>query len=231
MQYFTRETDLSIRKFLETEDISEKHRVFNDEIRPAFEKLIENLIYVYGFYTIDDVETLKRECLANLYEMLPKFDVDRGAKGFSYFNVVAKNWFIQRMREKSKRVRLESDLLCGLDNHVVRNDPNLILASYEDDIQRREFWVAFYSEIEAWRKKFTKKTEQQVLEAVIYLMRNSDRVSIYTKKAVYLYIREMTGLNTKQIIINLKKMRNLFLMWRESYLNGEVEQWEGQQLN
>ena len=99
-QYFTKETDEYIKRFLKSDDVEEKHVIFNEGIRPAFEKLIENLIYVYKFFNLDDVEILKKDCLANLYQMLPKFDPDKGSKGFSYFNVVAKNWFIQKTREK-----------------------------------------------------------------------------------------------------------------------------------
>lgn len=231
--YFTKDTDDNIRIFIESPDIVEKHFVFDTMIRPAFEKLIENLIYVYGFYTLDDVETLKRDCLTNLYEMLPKFDCDKGTKGFSYFNVVAKNWFIQKTRERNKRVRLESDLHCNIDTTIAKSDPNLILSSFEHNIEQKEFWIAFYREIESWRKKFSKKTELQVLEAVIFLMKNSDRVSIYSKKAVYLYIREMTGLNTKQVIINLKKMKELFVSWKDNWLDtgDSEEEWKSDLAN
>jgi hypothetical protein len=224
-QYFTKQTDEYLAKFINTTVVEEKHEVFDVHIRPAFEKLVENLIYVYGFFSIDDVETLKKDCLANLYEMIPKFDPNKGTKGFSYFNVIAKNWFIQKTREKNKRNRLESDLYYDLDHEMVRSDPNFTLSPHEDKVEEREFWVAFYKELESWRKKLTKKTETQVLEAVIFLMRNSDLVTIYNKKAVYLYLREMTGLNTKQVVVNLKKIKGLFNEWKDRYLStGESEE-------
>jgi hypothetical protein len=217
-QYFTKETDKYLAKFLETTVVEEKHEIFDVHIRPAFEKLVENLIYVYGFYSIDDVETLKKDCLANLYEMIPKFKPSPTTKGFSYFNVIAKNWFIQKTREKNKRNRLESDLYYDLDHEAVRSDPNFSMSPHEDLVLGREYWIAFYHELESWRKKLTKKTETQVLEAVIFLMRNSDLVTIYNKKAVYLYLREMTGLNTKQVVVNLKKIKGLFNSWKDRYL-------------
>ena len=229
-QYFTKQTDEYLAKFINSTVVEEKHELFDVHIRPAFEKLVENLIYVYGFFSIDDVETLKKDCLANLYEMIPKFDPTKGAKGFSYFNVIAKNWFIQKTREKNKRNRLESDLYYDLDHEAVRSDPNFTMSPHEDKVEEREFWVAFYKELESWRKKLTKKTETQVLEAVIFLMRNSDLVTIYNKKAVYLYLREMTGLNTKQVVVNLKKIKGLFNAWKDRYLTtGESEEWQSNQ--
>lgn len=216
-QYFTRDTDKAIAGFLASADKEERHRLFQEEIRPAFEKLIENLIFVYSFFKIDDVETLKRECLTHLYEMIPKYNPDRGTKGFSYFNVVAKNWFIARTREKNKRNKLESELFYDLDHEVVRSDPSFMISPHEALLEEREMWAKFYEELDSWRDVLTKKSERQVLEAVIILMKNSDCVSIYNKKAVYLYLRELTGLNTKQVVINLKKIKSLYARWRDEY--------------
>ena len=217
--YFTKETDGYIRKFLKTDVPEKKHELFNEGIRPAFEKLIENLIYVYKFFTIDDVDTLKQDCLANLYEMLPKFDPEKGTKGFSYFNVVAKNWFIQKTRERAKKNRIERELHVGVDSDSVRNNPSMVYAPHEDEVIEREFWKSFFTELDFWRAKLTKKNERKVLEAVIFLMSNPDLVTIYNKKAVYLYLREMTGLNEKQVAMNLKKMRELYAKWKSRYFN------------
>lgn len=222
--YFTKETDRYLQKFLDATEDAEKHQHFDQHIRPAFEKLIENLIYVYGFYNIDDVDTLKKDCLTNLYEMIPKYNASKGAKGFSYFNVIAKNWFIQKTRERSKRNRLESELHYDLDHEIARNDSSFTTTPHEDELEEREFWSKFYQEMEFWRDRLTKKTEKQVLEAVIFIMKNPDLVSIYNKKAVYLYLREITGLNTKQVVVNLKKIKSLYLKWREEYLSGDADQ-------
>ena len=220
--YFTSDTDVCIQRFIESSTDTEKHQIFNDGIRPAFEKLIENLIYVYGFYTIDDVETLKRDCLTNLYEMIPKYNIEKSTKAFSYFNVIAKNWFIQKARELSKRGKLESDLCYGLDHEIVKQDPNYMVSPHETKCEEVEFWVKFYEEMDGWRDDLPKKVERTVLEAVIFLMRNSELVSIYNKKAVYLYLRELTGLNTKQVVMNLKKIKMLYVKWRMKYADGDI---------
>lgn len=217
MQYFTKETDKALAEFLKSENTAEKHEIFDKRIRPAFEKLIENQIYVYRFFQIDDVETLKKECLTNLYEMIPKFKPELGTKGFSYFNVICKNWFIQKSREKSKKARNESELYYDLDHEHVKSDPAFSVSPYEDQVTERERWLQFYDEMASWRNILKKKTEQQVLEAVIFIMKNPDLTTIYNKKAIYLYIREMTGLNTKQVVVNLKKIRGLYDKWAKKY--------------
>jgi hypothetical protein len=49
-----------------------------------------------------------------------------------------------------------------------------------------------------------------VLEAVKVLLHNIDDIEIFNKKAVYLYLRELTGLNTKQVVNNLNKLREKY---------------------
>lgn len=229
--YFTKDTDKALALFIlahedekATDDKEKKlafqkrkHELFDTEIRPAFEKLIENLIYVYSFFNIDDVETLQSECLTNLYEMIPKFDPNKGTKGFSYFNVIAKNWFIQKTRERKKRSKLESELYLDIDHEVAKRDPNLSVSNHEELVEDKERWLKFYEAMDSWRDDLGKKTEKQVLEAVIFLMRNPELVTIHNKKAVYLYLRELTNLNTKQVVINLKKIKQLYNEWSERY--------------
>lgn len=222
--YFTKDTDRSIEAFQVAATDVEKHRIFNEDIRPAFEKLIENIIYVYRFYTLGDPETLQRECLTDLYSALPKFDASKSANpnkatstSFSYFNMVAKNWFIARSRENSRRNKNESDLFYDLDHENVKTDPNFMVSPFEAAVEDRERWVKFYEAMDSWRGKLKKKNEKQVLEAIIFIMKNSEMVSIYNKKAVYLYLRELTGLNTKQIVVNLKRIRSLYDEWHETY--------------
>lgn len=232
MNYFTIDTDIAIERFQQATTDEEKHKIFHEVIEPAFSKLIENLIYVYKFWTMGDPETLKRECLTDLYHVIGKYDADhksadpkkKTSKSFSYFNMVAKNWFIAKSRERNKKVRNESDLAVDLDHESIRNDPSLIVNSHEADVEEREKWIKFYEAMDSWRTKLNKANERKVLDAIIFIMKNAELVTIYNKKAVYLYLRELTGLNTKQIVVNLKKIKALYDRWHNMYYStGETD--------
>jgi len=216
-QYFTKDTDAAITAFNESTDRAEKNKIFELSIKPAFVHLIDAHMYMYGFHNLDDADTLRNDCLTSLYELLPKFDATRGTKGFSYYNVVTKNWFIHKSREKSKRNKLESELRCDLDHEVVKRDPNFSISPHEDDLIGRERWIRFLEEMDGWRGVLDKKTERKVLEAAIFLMQNPDLVTIHNKKAIYLYLRELTGLETKQIVQNLNKIKELYSEWSEKF--------------
>jgi hypothetical protein len=222
--YFTLDTDAAIEAFQVAQTDEEKHEIFNTKIRPAFEKLIENLLYVYRFYTLGDPETLQRECLTDLYGTIGKFDASKSndpnkktSKAFSYFNMVAKNWFIARSRENSKKNKNESELFYDLDHEHVKNDPSFMVSPFEAQVEEKERWLEFFKAMETWRDRLKKKNEKQVLEAIIFIMKNSEMVTIYNKKAVYLYLRDLTGLNTKQIVVNLKKIKALYSEWSNGY--------------
>lgn len=221
--YFGKEVDENIIEFNSTEDIKVKNKIFERGIRPAFMKLIENQLYMYKFYKVDDPDTLKNECLATLYEIIPKFDPTKGKKAFSYFNVVVKNWFIGKTRERKKRLKTEAENFYSIDHEIVKSDPSIILSSHEDEVIEREFFKSLLRNMDQWRMLLKRKQEVQVLDAVAFLLQNPHLVPIFNRKAVFLFIKEMTGLSTKQVNHNMLNIRNLYATFREKFHAGEED--------
>ena len=67
-----------------------------------------------------------------------------------------------------------------------------------------------------------KENEEKVLNAIRILFESADDIEIFNKKAIYLYMREITGLNTKQVVNNLNKMRIRYRIWREKWDKGDL---------
>jgi len=217
VNYFNEETEKSIIKFQNEPDIEIRKKIFVDEIRPAFCKLIENIIFVYKFHALGGIDALKNDCLSFLFENLYKFNGNIGHKAFSYFGVICKNWFIQRVKTHKKRnhsdISLDKNTLSFLENEYYE----LSVASCEEASLKKEFIILIKEEIKTWRNKFDKDQEKKVLEAVILLFENSDLISIYSKKGIYLYLREITNLNTKQVVTNLMKLRRKYDLFKKRY--------------
>ena len=53
-------------------------------------------------------------------------------------------------------------------------------------------------------------------------MKEADYIEIFNKKAVYLYIREITGLNTKQIVNNLNRIRGKYKEFKCDWDAGKI---------
>ena len=68
-----------------------------------------------------------------------------------------------------------------------------------------------------------KDNEKKVVEAVKVLLHNAEQIEIFNKKAVYLYLRELTGLNTKQVVNNLNKLRSKYKIFKIKWDRGAYE--------
>ena len=52
-----------------------------------------------------------------------------------------------------------------------------------------------------------KENDIKVYKAINILFDSKEDIEIFNKKAIYLYLREITGLNTKQIVNSLKEVQ------------------------
>ena len=54
------------------------------------------------------------------------------------------------------------------------------------------------------------------------LFEHSDQIEIFNKKAIYLYMREITDLNTKQIATVLTKLKVRYRGFKSDWNDGEI---------
>lgn len=220
--YFTSETEKAILEFQVEPTQKEKQKIFTERVEPAFRKLVENVIFVYKFHTMGHIDVLKNDCLTFLYENIYKFDGTRGHKAFSYFNVIAKHWFIQKVKVYKKRIRSDVHFDAEIQSTLEKEGDKMVVDSTEGQALDLEFFLCLKKDLNKWKKKFDKDQEQKVLEAVSLLLNNPDLINIYNKKAIYLFIREITGLNTKQVVTNLTKLRKKYDRFKKQYIEGEL---------
>ena len=67
-----------------------------------------------------------------------------------------------------------------------------------------------------------KDNDLKVYKAIIILFESKEDIEIFNKKAIYLYLREITGLNTKQIVNSLKKFRKKYFLFKDDWENGQL---------
>ena len=218
--YFTKVHEQAIIDYVATEEMSERERLYRDYIGPAFDELVDKIVYTYKFTTLPNIDSLRDECKVWLTTILDKYDPNKGSKAFSYFSVVTKNWFIHKVKKNSVQVRREiyyDDLNKDLESKYVMTDE-----SYVKSRENNEFWRFLYEEINSWNSTNMKTNEEKVYKAVMVLFESTNDIEIFNKKAIYLYIRELTGLNTKQVVNNLNKMRSRYRVWKTRWNKGEI---------
>ena len=65
---------------------------------------------------------------------------------------------------------------------------------------------------------FKKPEELMVADAILTIFRKREHLEIFNKKAIYIYIREITGMETTVITKVVKVMRNIFNKCYSDYL-------------
>ena len=96
--YFTKDHENAIVQYASSDSREEKTKLYVDLINPAFNEMVDKIVYTYKFTNLPNIDDLKAECKVWLTTILDKFDPAKGSKAFSYFSVITKNWFIHKVK-------------------------------------------------------------------------------------------------------------------------------------
>lgn len=196
--YFTTETEEYIVKYNTSVDKEYRNKIFSEHIYYPFYKLAENIIHTFKFYytDVDKIEDLKHEIVSMLYEeKIMKFDPTNGAKAYSYFGTIVKRWLINynnKNYKKLKQIGSFDDIEESYDQDLDLDSPSgKTLSNFMNA------WIdSIYMKID---DMFIKDTDIQIADAVLTLFRTRHDLDIFKKKALYIYIREMTDCETPQL--------------------------------
>lgn len=219
-EYFSKDHEQAILDYCSTKDNVIRTHLYVTYIEPAFSEMVDKIVFTYRFTTLPDIEFLRQDCKIWLTTILDKFDPTSGSKAFSYFSVITKNWFIHKVKktaEQNRRELLYDDIL-----NVTDHDSLVVEHEYEVEREKSEFWNSFWVEIDNWKNLDLKPNERKVVDAIYILLEDADHIEIFNKKAVYLYIREITGLNTKQIVNNLNRVRIRYKEFKQDWDSGKI---------
>ena len=213
--YFNNSTQAAIVAYQKANDDRKLcEKLYVKEIMPAFEKLAENLINIHKFSSLyDSYDDLKSDCVNFLFETICKFDGDRGTNAFSYFNVVAKNWLIIRVKQKSQRIKNsisldDPDALSTNESRIVEDYCTIpcqdAFLEFESTAQNI---VDMLNEI---KNKVKTENELICINSIITIFESIDDIDLLNKSAIMLYMRELSGLNSKQLTTTLQVIKKHF---------------------
>ena len=218
--YFTQEHEDAIVRYAQTTCKKERTDLYVKWIRPAFNEMVDKIVFTYKFTNLPDIDQLREECKIWLMTILDKYDQSKGSKAFSYFSVITKNWFIHKVKRQQKRQRRE----INYDNIAKHYEEEYLSTneSYITSREEEEFWKQFYEELSSWDVGQMKENDLKVYKAINILFESKEDIEIFNKKAIYLYLREITGLNTKQIVNSLKKFRKRYSSFKDNWESGDL---------
>jgi hypothetical protein len=216
--YFTEETEEAILEYRASTNQAERNKIYNQRIHFGFYKLAENIIHTFKFYytEVDKIEDLKYEVVSFLLQKLDLYDQSKG-KAYSYFGTIAKRYLIIYNQKNYKKLVNKIDI------------PN---NEEDDESFKQAIVVKEYSEpdrgdiIERFSKLldskipdlFEKQEEINVAYAILEIFRKRENIEIFNKKALFIYIKEMTDCQSNTITKVIKKIKGLYVQILNNYI-------------
>ena len=210
-RYFTKITEIAINAYNSCDDQNLKNKIYNRFIHYPFDKLSENVIHTYKTYYFDvPYEDVKASVVAFLNEKIHKFNGDNG-RAFSYFTVVARNYLFNENNANYARMKVREDLTKVDSSRNIVNE----VVSQQMQESKSDFFDYYTQYIDYHLDDlFTKDRDKAIADSINELFKNRNDLYSYNKKALYILIRERTGVHTQYIT---KVVGKLKLIYAELY--------------
>jgi len=221
--YFTTDTEEAIIEYLASNDQDFRNRLYSDRIEYAFYKLAENIIHTFKFYytDTDTIEELKHEVVTFLLEKLHLYDQSKG-KAYSYFGTIAKRYLIVYNNNNYKKLQEHADVEELDEDKTFLHDT---IKSQEEQSNSDNFIDHYIRYIDKHLfTLFPKQHDARTADAIMELFRKRETLEIFNKKALYIYIREITDTSTPHITKITKKLDTLRTrLYNEYYKHGYIK--------
>jgi hypothetical protein len=206
--YFTKVTEYAISAYNRTDNNSAlREKIYRRFIYPAFMKMAENLINKVKPTYIDSTFTdLQTDLVTYLTERLNKFNPNAG-KAYSYYTRTSFNYLIAENQKAYSK--LKSDAL-ELD---VDEQRNIITEIHNDEMRETlfEFMDAYIEYCyDNLNYIFTSPADIHVADSILHIFESRENIEDFNKKALYIFIRERTGLETTNITRVIKVLKQLY---------------------
>ena len=212
--YFGKEAHDAIIEYQSALNQREKHKIYEQKIKNSFNKLAENLIFIHGFARdANSFQRLKLDCVSFLYETLEKFDPERGSKAFSYFNVCAKHFLIIQTNKRNKinNRQVSLDNFAGLSSRDKKSvESYSYIPSPETQMIQKEDRQRMFQVLKIIEGKTRNENEKLCIQAVEKLFIDIDKLEFLNKRAIFVYLRDISGLNPKQLSVAMSNVRKNF---------------------
>jgi hypothetical protein len=227
--YYGVDQETAVVNFLNAKTLEEKEKIYREFLQEPINKMIESIIRTYKLYRPSyEFNDLHADTLSFLMTKFDKFKPERGNKSFSYFGTVCKNYLYNEMMKEYKKTTSfttidqyepdflkREDLLYRIDDVKINLSDFIdkLCLSIKDDLKNEnlndnEFKVGYslVKILEDWKELFAQDDTGK----------NSTK---FNKNLILLYIRNMTGLNTKEIRNSMKRFKSLYSLFKNKYLD------------
>ena len=222
IDYFTLDTQQAILDYRLETSPAIRNKIFNEKIYYAFYKLAENIIHTFKFYytEVDNINELKHEVIAFLLEKLHLYNQDKG-KAYSYFGTIAKRYLIVYNNNNYKRLKGKATVEEVDTDKTITNE---LLLTQPDHFEEVNFINLFIKQVDDnLLELFPKSQEARVGDAILELFKRRENIDIFNKKALFIYIKEITDAPTPVITKVIKVLKEIYREMLNQYLEEGTE--------
>jgi len=216
--YFTSDTEEAILRYRSSKSIADRNRIYNKDIHYGFYKLVENIIHTFKFYytEVDNIEDLKYEVISFLLQKLDLYDQSKG-KAYSYFGTIAKRYLIIYNQKNYKKLISKAEIGEQYDDNALLN--SIIVKEPEPELDKLGVVELFIKYVDGNLMELFDKTEElKVADAILEIFKKRENIDIFNKKAVFIYVKEMTDTQSNTITKVIKKLKTIYKTILDNYL-------------
>jgi len=209
-RYWTKITEYSISAYNRSEKNQNqvlKEKIYRRFIFPAFMKLSENLINKMKCEYIDSTfRDLQTDLVTYLTIRLDKFNPDAG-KAYSYYTRTAFNYLIAENQKGYSNLKKTAEPV------NIDEQRNVMIEMHNTEMQDtlKYFMDAYVSYCyENLNFIFTSQTDIHVADSILHIFEDRQNIEQFNKKALYVFIRERTGLETNNITKVIKTLKHIY---------------------
>lgn len=214
--YFDVREEMAVIRFLETDSVEERNKIYNEFLRKPLDKMISSIIRRYKLYRKDmDFEEIHIDTHSFLMTKIDKFKPSKEKKAYSYFGTICKNYLmgqiIKDQKDTNRKISYE-DISTNLEN-------NEEFSYYieNDGLDSEKVIHHFLIKLEIFIKSENLNENEIKLGQALYdLFDNYENIFVgndnnkFNKNIILLSLREMTNLSTKEIRGSMKKYKNMY---------------------
>lgn len=237
--YFGREEEEAVVKYLTSDNESEKNRIYVEKLRYPFERMVELIIKKYKLYRngftineqIDDT-------LSFLFTKASKFVPSKNKKAYSYYGTISKNYNLGLVQKERKQLILTASYE---ENHEEINERSDLSYTIEDITTNLNYSIEtlikkitdnikkelIINESINNKKKLT-DNEKSVGNALIEILNNwelligsFDGSPKFNKISILEMMRNITNLNTKDIRLAMKKYKEMYILTKQMGIDND----------
>lgn len=239
--YFAEREEQAVLDYINSDSVEEKNQIYNEILIEPFRKMIQSILRRYPIHIGNyDMEEVEANALTHLIEHMVKFNPDKvtksgnRTKAFSYCQTIIRNYY----KDHSKKSYTEKKVNLSYDDYIDEINEGVEYSYEMEQDNQHQLELLIQGVILKIEDKIDndpamKKNEIIVGDAIVNVLKNwhvlfmedspegkyNKRVTNkFAKNKILLFLKEQTGLSTKEIRIAIKPFKEIYFLEKIDYM-------------